>query len=43
MDNKNYYQQNEEIENPFEKKIIYTVAIIGGLLVLATLYFSIRL
>ena len=43
MENKNYYHQNEEIENPFEKRIIYIVAILGGILVLATLYFSIRL
>ena len=44
MDNKNYNKEylNEEIEDSKEKKIILLAAAIGGILVLVTLFYSIR-
>jgi len=45
MENKNYNKEyfNEELENPREKRIILVASVIGGILVLATLFYSIRL
>ena len=45
MENKNFDKEylTDELENPREKKIILIASIIGGVLVLATLFYSIRL
>ena len=44
MENNNYNKEylNEEVENAKEKKIIMVAAAIGGILVLVTLFYSIR-
>ncbi len=42
MENNNQYNIPDEMEEPKEMKLIKLVMVIGGLLVLATLYFTIR-
>ena len=45
MENKNFDKEylNDDLENPREKQLILLASIIGGILVLATLFYSIRL
>ena len=44
MDNKNYNKEylEEEVENPREKRIILVAAAIGGILILVTLFYSLK-